>query len=167
MNTIDSILQTLAEYLASAPALREAAFVTEYPAGYKSYPLKKPTVSVGIKSLAMDAGSFGGYLGRDAATGNDIMGQQVKMEVLLSCYFPSETSGLDCYKLVTLLSQTLVDGCPVGGLSELTVEPIRYDSNTSACRADVTLRLKTVVGTQKDERLVEDFILIHRPSGGA
>ena len=26
MNTIDSILQTLAEYLASAPALREAAF---------------------------------------------------------------------------------------------------------------------------------------------
>jgi len=112
MNSLSDFLQAICNELKSNSGVQNAHFITKYPGAFKSSPLTRNVVSVGINSVEMTDSQIGGKYDKKAT---------VQIEVLVCV--PLLLESIECLSIMQMLieymwfdSSLIVKQCNFGGI---------------------------------------------------
>lgn len=89
----------------------DVEILCEFPARGRPYPLQKPYICVGIRSVSLGEGALGGFVGVNQS-GQEIFGRKMQLGMRFDIYLPKDWPQ-DCHfyfcTLCDVLSQNLSD----------------------------------------------------------
>lgn len=140
------------EYLGGLADFEDAAVAAAYPEKQRSFPLKKPVITVEIGGLDLSPAGFGSYLGGEAA----LYGAAAKVSLRFGIYCEASE---DCGKLFESLCSALLDFSELGVII-ISCEKLAYDSKTSSYLLFAAAETKTAWILEKPrERLFSEIEL--------
>lgn len=128
MNDITSLPSSIVNWLNTLEDLKDIKFLTEFPPVYKSVPLKKSIVSVGVEELNITdhfTANDDGVLIRDEYC------RTAKMNISLIIHVPFSMGGSKCHEVFTKVVNHLTFGSDLNIL-ESNCEKVVSDRNTDA-----------------------------------
>jgi len=164
MSTMTALKQEILAYLEglSGP-LHTARITAEYPDALRACPLKKPVVAVGLESVELTEGGFGGYYGKDPQSA-DLFGRAALVTVRLDILCPTAQGGEGCHRLYEALCDALLLSRTSFGFYRLRCEDIRHDRDCMANHLRVLGSLRGAVTKGDDSLAVREFDLRRRES---
>lgn len=112
------------EYLGGLADFEDAAVTAAYPEKQRSFPLKKPVITVETGGLDLSPAGLGSYLGGEAA----LYGASAKVSLRFGIYCEAAEY---CGRLFESLCGALLDFSELG-VMKISCEKLAYDSKTAS-----------------------------------
>ncbi len=107
MSEILNILNEVKSTLEGDLDLSLVKFTLGFPNLCIENPLKEPNVSIGIKEININTGSFDGYLSTD--DDDEYFGNLSNLKISLDIYVPEKDGGIKCFDIFYKIYKTLID----------------------------------------------------------
>ena len=143
LNNVVDICNSLLQYLQSD--CKDMNFVSAYPTEINDFPIKKPTVSVTIKTIDLPY-SEGMYLGKDLE--NYYYGVTAECDIALNICVPKSMSGIDCYDAFNKVADSCLSVKNMI-IKNLYCEKITYDRILGALVLSAGVKLSAQLTTKK------------------
>jgi len=127
MNCLEDVTKKLLSILTSGCS--GVTFVRSFPKVATEFPVKTPTVSIGIKSAEIPL-SEGLYLGK-LSDGTKCYGAFASVTYKLTVCVPKTSAGLDCYATFDKIANAILGNYPLYATS-VRCGDIFYDRNMGA-----------------------------------
>lgn len=158
--TVDSVCAlkaTLLDYLRPLPAFRQAKLLEEFPAGAREYPLRVPTLAVGIDGVEASSGGLGGYWGEEETGAASIYGKALTLTLRFDLLCDPGKGGSACHLLwEALCAALMLEQCPLP-FQRLWCGQLEYDKALSLNRLTARGTLRALLSRGDSSMLIERF----------
>jgi len=152
----ESVMAHLRQY-ALTGALQNVALVTEFSPRTRDIPLKKPVVAVGVESVALQEGGFGGYFGEASGGAAALYGQSAVVTLYFDIHCPLAFGGVSCLSIYEAFCDALLLEGGTFGLSRMWCGPTAYDKDSGGNRLRARAALRGAVTRQDRSLRVREF----------
>lgn len=144
MSEILNILNTIKNILKNDTELSLVNFNLSFPNKFVPNPLIKPSVSIGVKEVKINTGSFDGYLSTKDDT--EYYGNLSKLNLALDIYVPEKDGGSKCYDIFYKIYKTLLASNNLNfNITSFSANEITYCQNTGAFLLKCELLVDTLL----------------------
>lgn len=157
MNDLVNIKQEMADYLRASGEFLDADICTAFPAAKQEYPLRRPTVAIGLDSVEAAPGGFGGHWGETSE--GLVYGVGAKLTLRFDLYAPAAEGGNGAQLLYERLCCALmIADNPFGG-QRLCAGGTTYDSRAKAFHLKAALTLSAALTHKETSLPIQSFTI--------
>ncbi|MBC8570536.1 hypothetical protein [Zongyangia hominis] len=96
--------------LLAAGGIPDADILCEFPAGGRSYPLRRPCICVGLRAVTLSEGAMGSFVGL-GENGEQLFGRKMAVELRFDIYLPKSWEK-DCHYYFCALCDLMTEKLP-------------------------------------------------------
>ena len=140
MKKIESLPQSICDFLSAQTEFAGINFITAYSSTQKPHPLTKTTVAVGVKELKIENCAIGSV----AKSGDNTPQKLAKIKIFLNIYTPFSKTAIEGYKLVPKLFISLIFNSPLN-IDECQFGESTANVDSGAFLTEAYINIKTTV----------------------
>ena len=153
------VKEAVARHLAGWTGLSGVQILWEYPKE-RAFPLKGPTLVVGLDGVDLSPAGLDNYLGRDPSSPTGqvtaLYGSTAILTLRLDLYLPG-SDGSGCHRLYEEVCAALTARAAGFGLLRIWCEAVKYESAAAASRLTARAALRAAFTGRETEAEILDY----------
>lgn len=121
-------------------------------------PVNKVYITVGMKDININEGSFSRYLGFN--NGNELYGKLVESNVALSVYVPQTFNGEKCYDIFSDIYESLLTSESSLNIKSISCGRVTYVDELFSFVLECSVNISAFVGYETDELEINSIKVI-------